>query len=84
MGFDPPATNLAWAEDEGFEYEVWTDDDKTLALTYGAVSSADATFPSRVTRVLDAEGTLVLEYQVSLIGTHPAEVLADCQVLFGG
>ena len=25
VGLDEPADNLAWAEDEGFTYELWTD-----------------------------------------------------------
>lgn len=83
VGFDDPATNAGWAAEEGFTFELWTDDDKTLALTYGAATSQSSPVPSRVTRVLDADGTLLLEYQVSAIGTHPSEVLADCQVLFG-
>jgi len=83
VGFDDPADNQAWSEDEGFGFELWTDVDKTLALTYGAASSASATTPSRVTRVIDADGVLVLGYQVSLIGTHPSEVLSDCLALFG-
>jgi hypothetical protein len=40
-------------------------------------------FASRVTKILDASGTLVLEYEVSSIGTHPAQVLEDCIALFG-
>jgi len=82
VGFDSPEDNSAWAQDEGFSFELWTDSDKTLALYYGAVESASATLPSRVTRVLDAEGVLVLEYQVSDIGIHPQDVLDDCRILF--
>ena len=83
VSFDDPATNRAWAEDEGFGFELWTDEDKTLALYYGAANSPSAGFASRVTKILDASGTLVLEYEVSSIGTHPAQVLEDCIALFG-
>ena len=84
MGWDEPATNQSWAEDEGFEYEVWSDDDKTLALYYGAAESSSDWFPSRVTKLLDANGTLILEYVDSVnVGTHPAQVLEDCQAIFG-
>lgn len=63
---------------------MWTDDDRTLALTYGAVSSASASLPSRVTVLLDADGSLLLEYKGNLsFGEHPADVLADCEQLFG-
>ena len=83
MGFNTPEENQAWAEEQDYLYEIWTDQDKALALAYGAVTSSGASFPNRVTRLLDAEGVLALEYDVSNIGTHPADVLADCRVLFG-
>ena len=81
--FDAPAVNQEFAEAEGFLYELWTDDDKTLALTYGAVSSASSSAPSRVTRLLGADGTLLLEYDDVDFGTNPQEVLEDCEQLFG-
>lgn len=84
VGFDSPEVNQAWAEDEGYQFEIWTDDDKTLAVYYGAAASTSATVPLRVTKILDAEGELILEYSVTNVGTHPAQVLADCQALFGG
>lgn len=85
MGFDSPAENQAWAEEEAFQYELWTDDDKTLALTYGAADDADQGYPYRITVLLDAEGDLVLEYlEDVVVGTHPQDVLEDCEKLFGG
>ena len=36
-----------------------------------------------MTRVLDADGTLVLEYDVVPVGTHPSHVLHDVEILFG-
>jgi peroxiredoxin len=83
VGFDEPAENQAWAEDEGFAFELWTDDDRTLAVYYGAAASADAIVPQRKTRVLGPDGTLLLQYDVSSIAPHPAQVLSDCQLLFG-
>ena len=82
--FDSPAANQAFAEAEGFLYELWTDGDRTLALTYGAASSASASFASRRTVLLDDNGDLLLEYNVgSAIATHPAQVLEDCELIFG-
>ena len=83
VSFSSTATTSAWAADEGFQFELWTDDDRTLALTYGAASSSSARFADRITVILDAEGNHVLEYDVTSIGTHPAQVLEDCEVLFG-
>jgi peroxiredoxin Q/BCP len=83
VSFDSPSRNSDWADDEGFQFELWTDGNSTLAVTYGAASSAGARFADRVTVLLDADGNQVLEYEVSSIGTHPADVLEDCEALFG-
>ena len=83
VGFDSPAKNAEWAADEGYLFELWTDDDKTLALAYGAVSSASSSFPGRLTVVIDSDGEQLLEYAVSDLGTHPAQVLADMTALYG-
>lgn len=37
-----------------------------------------------MTRILDADGVLVLEYNDVDFGTSPQEVLEDCEILFGG
>lgn len=83
VSFDPPGRNRNWAEEEGFQFELWTDDDVTLALTYGAASSDSAPYAQRVTVVLGPDGEHLLEYAVSDFGTHPAQVLDDCTALFG-
>ena len=81
--FDSPGRNSAWAEDEGYQFELWTDSARELAMAYGAATSASAPIPDRITVILDAEGNQLLEYEVSSVGTHPGQVLADCEVLFG-
>lgn len=83
VSFDSPAVNEAWAEDEGFNFDLWTDDDKTLALTYGAASSADQRYADRKTFILDADGYLVLEYETVGPTSSPEQVLQDCTALFG-
>ncbi len=84
MSFDAPATNAAWAVQEGFNFELWTDTDKTLALTYGAASTHSQPYADRITVILDASGNLVLNYLSDInVGTHPDEVYADCVKLFG-
>jgi len=85
VGFSGPEVTSSWAAQEGFQYDVWTDDDsRTLSLHYGAVDSAGAAFPSRVTMLLDREGDLILKYTEQVnVGTHPDRVLEDCIRLFG-
>ena len=85
-GFDSPSENAAWAAGETppFTFELWTDGDRQLATYYEAVDSPIQAKPDRVTKVLDANGTLVLEYvEDVVVGTHPGLVLADCEALFG-
>jgi peroxiredoxin Q/BCP len=81
--FDSPEANATFKTNNGYQYELWSDTDKTLALYYGAASSAAQAMAGRVTRILDAEGVLVLEYDAVNPALHPQQVLEDCQVLFG-
>ena len=84
VGLDSPADNLAWSEEEGFPFELWTDSDKTLGITYGALRGQSDNGVERVTMLLDADGALLLEYVDSIVvGTHPGIVLEDCRALFG-
>lgn len=84
MSFDDPAKNADWAADEGFQYDLWSDEGRELALYYGAAVSETQGSASRVTKVMDSDGTLVLEYLSVSTGTSPGEVLADVTALFGG
>ncbi len=68
---------------EGFQYELWTDDNRTLATYYGATSSLFAAAPLRVSRLIGSDGYVILEYPFVSTGTHPQEVLDDCELLFG-
>jgi peroxiredoxin len=84
VSFDSPNKLQGWAEDEGFQYELWDDQDKTLALHYGAASSPSAFFADRVSVLLNKQGEVLLEYKNDVsAGTHPQQVLEDCQLLFG-
>jgi peroxiredoxin len=82
VGFGDPSAQGAWAEEEGFQYEVWTDQNKELSLYYGAIENESAFFPARITRLLAEDGTLLLEYNNVDFGTNPRQVLEDCQQIF--
>jgi len=69
---------------EGFQYEMWSDTDKTLAMTYESVTAMNDDTPSRITVLLDENGDLLLEYRDVSTGTHPSEVYEDCAKLFPG
>lgn len=80
--FDSPEENQTWAVEESYEYELWSDEARELALYYGAATTATQGAASRVTKLLDASGTLILEYAGVSVGAHPGEVLQDCQAIF--
>lgn len=83
VGLDTPEDNLAWAEEEGFTFELWTDDEATLGVTYGALDTQRDTSVARVTMLLDTDGSLLLTYTEDLVvGTHPGQVLEDCEKLW--
>ncbi len=84
VSFDSPSANQAWAEEEGYTFDLWTDDDKTLALYYGAARNESTSIPDRITRLLGADGAVLLEYDDVNYSTSPQDVLEDCQALFGG
>lgn len=84
MSYGSPDDHQAWADEEGFQYELWTDDDRALSIAYGA-GDADAWFPDRETFLINREGDLVLEYVDNVdTATSPYDVLDDCTALFGG
>ena len=86
VGFQDTGTNKSWADREGFQYDVWTDSNKTLAAYYDDNFSDGQAIPARITVVLSASGELLLEYPTSMtgnVGAHPAQVLEDCKKLFG-
>ena len=66
-----------------FPYEMWNDSEKKLALYYGAATSESQKMPARVTRILDSEGKLLLEYNNVNFMANPQDVLDDCKLLFG-
>jgi len=83
VSFADLSTLRDWADSEGFQYELWSDDNKDLAIYYGA-GTASSWAPERVTVVLDAEGNQLLSYSVGWgISSHPREVLEDVQAIFG-
>ena len=83
VGWDDPSATSPWVESQSYQYEVWTDQERTLSLYYGAATNSSFVV-DRVTRILDSNGTLILEYNDIGFGisAHPAEVLEDCRLLF--
>ena len=84
VGRDEPEENLAWSEEEGFNFELWSDDVGTLGTAYGALTGPSDMSVARITMLIGSDGGLVLEYKGSLVvGTHPGQVLGDCEKIWG-
>ena len=82
VSYDTNEKNKGWAEEEGFQFELWTDDNRELATAYDAGPTQSAA--RRVTKLIDADGNLALEYlEVDFtLGTHPQLVLDDIDALW--
>ena len=76
--------NADFAATNNFQYELWSDTDRTLALHLGAATSDTQAFASRKTYVLDEEGRLCLHYESVGVTDHPQEVLDDVTRLLQG
>jgi len=83
VSFDTPEDNQTFATAQNWSFELWSDDDKTLALHYGAAADAAQPVPKRISMLLDDKGTLVREYLEVDPASHPEQVLQDCRALFG-
>ncbi len=81
MSFDAPATNLLFKNTNNYEYALWSDIDRELALYYGAATSSSAFFPNRISVVVAPDGQWVLHYPTVDVSTHPTDVLADMTAL---
>ena len=86
MSFDTPQANSAFKQEQGFQFPLWSDEDRDLAMFYGAASAPKDLFASRITVVLDPQGTWQLVYP-SPGGTgsglygHAQDVLDDLTVI---
>ena len=81
VSFDKPAKNAVFKLNEKFQFPLWSDNDRELAIHYGAAASKAAFFASRVTVVLDDKGRWILNYPKVSPAKHPQEVLDDLKAI---
>ena len=81
VSFGAPEKTIAWVESQQFQYEVWTDVDKTLATFLGAKGLLP--YPNRYTYLLDGNAEVVLTYKEVSVSAHPEDVLSDATAIFG-
>ncbi len=85
--FDKPEDNKAFAEEQRFGFALLSDVDRRAGRDYDVVRDPDdqyASFPHRVSYLIDPEGRIARAYRVTDVGGHADEVLADLAALGAG
>lgn len=87
VSFDSVSKNKTFKVSEKFQFELWSDLGRELALYYGAADKASQFAADRITVILDPEARAVVQYGSFLVNTtlsaHPGDVLEDCKALQG-
>jgi peroxiredoxin len=87
VSFNKTSSNAQFRKKESFGYPLWSDLDRELGLYYGAAKSKTTFLASRITVVLDPQGTWKLLYPSKVVSkdlyNHGAIVLNDLKVLLG-
>ena len=86
MSFDTPESNNAFKQNESFQFPLWSDVDRELAIHYGAASGSKDLFAARLTVLIDPQGIWRLVYPLpgSVLGglyAHAQEVLDDMTLI---
>jgi thioredoxin-dependent peroxiredoxin len=82
--FDTPAENKAFREAQSFTYGLLSDVDRSVGSAYEVVRSPDnkyADYPERFSYLIDPSGIIAKTYDVTDVGGHAAQVLADLDSL---
>ena len=80
ISFDTPDDQLAFAGGQNFGYTLLCDTTKEIGEAYEAKKGPDeqwADFPRRISYLIDPDGVIVKGYEVTDVGGHSSEVLAD-------
>ena len=84
MSFDTPAENAAFAEAEGFPYQLVSDVERVAGEAYDVLRPPDdpvPMWPRRISYLVDPEGVIRRSYVVKDTAGHAGEVLGDLDEL---
>jgi peroxiredoxin Q/BCP len=84
--FDTPEENRAFAEDPHYGFRRLSDVDRTVGTGYEVARPPGdqyASFPARVSYLIDPDGVIRRSYAVADVKTHADDVLADLAALQG-
>jgi peroxiredoxin Q/BCP len=80
ISFDTVEDNLAFATNNGFEFQLLSDQDRSVGAAYGTLRPADDSnpeYPQRVTFLIDPSGVIRRVYEVTDREAHASEALHD-------
>lgn len=77
--FDGPIENNKFREKFDFPFDLLSDEDKSVAISYGVIESTEAKYPKRVSFLIDTNGKIAAIYEKVTPAEHPAEVLRDLE-----
>jgi peroxiredoxin Q/BCP len=80
ISFDPPAANKAFRDKFGFPYDLLSDTDKSVSISFGCAES-DSPRATRVSVLIAPDGTIAKSYAKVVPAEHPDQVLADLKSL---
>jgi thioredoxin-dependent peroxiredoxin len=78
MSFDTVSDNKIWADDQGFEFRLLSDEDHRVGRLYEVERESDdqyAAFPLRVSYLVDQHGVIRKAFAVSGVADHADAVL---------
>ena len=76
VSFDSPAKNRAFREKFAFPFDLLSDADRSVSMSYGAAKGPGQWFARRVSYLVDPEGRIARVYGKVVPAEHPDEVLA--------
>jgi len=74
---DTPAENLAFRDKFDFPYDLLSDEDVSVSMTWGAADGPDTKYPARISYLIDADGKIAKAYETVVPAEHPDQVLKD-------
>ncbi len=74
---DSQAANKHFRDKHSFPFDLLSDVEGSVSLAYGALDRPEASHPSRISYLIDADGAIAKVYGKVVPADHPGEVLAD-------
>lgn len=84
ISFDTPEDNAAFRTKHDFPFDLLSDVDKSVGMTYDVLRDADdpfADYPKRISYLINPDGLIAKAYEVSDPAGHGTEVLTDLAAL---